>query len=458
MLSAVESKPTTDTQTTYFRCIAGCSAKHSIFDVLYTCPSCGSLLEVHHDREPLKKRSAQEWKDLFDSRASTTKWPYGSGVWGLREWVIPSLEDDNVVSMFEGNSNLFWAERLGKQLGVADLWIKMCGNSHTGSFKDLGMTVLVSVVKQMMAQGSSVKAVACASTGDTSAALAAYAAYAGIPAVIFLPAGKVSTAQLIQPVANGAHVLALDTDFDGCMKIVQEVTKDDTIYLANSMNSLRIEGQKTVGIEIVRQFNWDVPDWIIIPVGNLGNISALYQGFKLMMDLGVISKMPRLVAAQAARANPFYESFKGGFKEKVRVTAQDTLANAIRIGDPISYEKAKKAVIETDGIVEQATEQELASASAHADLTGMFTCPHTGVALAVLQKLVKRGVIKKSDRTVVISTAHGLKFTDFKVGYHESTLEEVTSEYANPAVHLPADANAVKAEIEKRLSESPRTH
>ena len=458
MLSAVESRPTTDTQTTYFRCIAGCEGKHSIFDVIYTCPTCGSLLEVHHDREPLKKRSAQEWKDLFDSRASTTKWPYGSGVWGLREWVIPSLKDDNVVSMFEGNSNLFWAERLGQQLGVPDLWIKMCGNSHTGSFKDLGMTVLVSVVKQMMAQGSSVKAVACASTGDTSAALAAYAAYAGIPAVIFLPAGKVSTAQLIQPVANGAHVLALDTDFDGCMKIVQEVTKDDTIYLANSMNSLRIEGQKTVGIEIVRQFNWDVPDWIIIPVGNLGNISALYQGFKLMMDLGVISKMPRLVAAQAARANPFYESFKGGFKEKVRVTAQDTLANAIRIGDPISYEKAKKAVIETDGIVEQATEQELASASAHADLTGMFTCPHTGVALAVLQKLVKRGVIKKSDRTVVISTAHGLKFTDFKVGYHESTLEEVTSEYANPAVHLPADANAVKAEIEKRLSESPRTH
>ena len=458
MLSAVESRPTTDTQTTYFRCIAGCEGKHSIFDVIYTCPTCGSLLEVHHDREPLKKRSAQEWKDLFDSRASTTKWPYGSGVWGLREWVIPSLQDDNVVSMFEGNSNLFWAERLGQQLGIPDLWIKMCGNSHTGSFKDLGMTVLVSVVKQMMAQGSSVKAVACASTGDTSAALAAYAAYAGIPAVIFLPAGKVSTAQLIQPVANGAHVLALDTDFDGCMKIVQEVTKDDTIYLANSMNSLRIEGQKTVGIEIVRQFNWDVPDWIIIPVGNLGNISALYQGFKLMMDLGVISKMPRLVAAQAARANPFYESFKGGFKEKVRVTAQDTLANAIRIGDPISYEKAKKAVIETDGIVEQATEQELASASAHADLTGMFTCPHTGVALAVLQKLVKRGVIKKSDRTVVISTAHGLKFTDFKVGYHESTLEEVTSEYANPAVHLPADANAVKAEIEKRLSESPRTH
>ncbi|MEM8613921.1 MAG: threonine synthase [Cyanobacteria bacterium P01_H01_bin.105] len=452
MLSAVKPKLSTDNQTVYFRCIKGCEAKHSIFDVIYTCPSCGSLLEVHHEREPLKKRNADQWKQLFDSRVGTTTWPHGSGVWGMREWVIPSLADENVVSMFEGNTNLFWAERLGKQLGIPDLWIKLCGNSHTGSFKDLGMTVLVSVVKQMMAQGSSVKAVACASTGDTSAALAAYAAYAGIPAVIFLPAGKVSTAQLIQPVANGAHVLALDTDFDGCMEIVQDVTQDNSIYLANSMNSLRIEGQKTVGIEILRQFDWEVPDWIVIPVGNLGNISALHKGFQLMMDLGLINRMPRLVAAQAAQANPFYESFKNGFKEKISVTAQQTLANAIRIGNPVSYEKAIKAIVETDGIVEQATENELAAAAAHADLTGMFTCPHTGVALAVLTKLVKRGVIKSSDKTVVISTAHGLKFTDFKVGYHESTLEDVTSQYANPAVHLPASVNAVKAEIEKRLN------
>lgn len=451
MSSTLASTSDTDQQTTYFRCIAGCPGKHSIYDVIYTCPICGSLLEVHHEREPLKKRNAYQWQQLLNSRASTSIWPYGSGVWGMREWVIPSLADENVVSMFEGNTNLFWAERLGQQLGVPDLWIKLCGNSHTGSFKDLGMTVLVSVVKQMMAQGSPVKAVACASTGDTSAALAAYAAYAGIPAVIFLPAGKVSTAQLIQPVSNGAHVLALDTDFDGCMKIVQEVTQDNSIYLANSMNSLRIEGQKTVGIEIIRQFDWAVPDWIVIPVGNLGNISALYKGFKLMMDLGLITRMPRLVAAQTTRANPFYESFKNGFKEKISVTAQDTLANAIRIGDPVSYDKAVKAITETNGIVEQATENELAAAAAKADLTGMFTCPHTGVALAVLTKLVQRGEIKSSDKTVVISTAHGLKFTDFKVGYHESTLKDVTSQYANPAVHLPANANAVKAEIEKRL-------
>jgi len=422
-----------------------------MYDVIYNCPTCGGLLEVHHDIDALRTRSADEWKQVIDRRVGTTKWPYGSGVWGMREWVAPALRDENVVSMYEGNTNLYWAERLGKQLGVPDLWIKLCGNSHTGSFKDLGMTVLVSVVKQMMADGSPVQAVACASTGDTSAALASYAACAGIPAIIFLPAGKVSTAQLVQPVANGAHVLALDTDFDGCMRVVREVTQDNSIYLANSMNSVRIEGQKTVAIEIIRQFDWEVPDWIIIPVGNLGNISALYKGLKLLMDLGLINKMPRLVAAQAGKANPFYQSYLNGFKEKAIFPAQKTLASAIQIGDPVSYEKAVQAVQMTNGIVEQASEHELANAAALADLTGMYTCPHTGVALAALFKLIERGEIKSSDRVIVISTAHGLKFTGFKVGYHESKLDEVESLYANPPVYLPADANVVKETIAHKL-------
>jgi len=439
----------------YFRCFRGCSGEYSLYDVIYTCPTCGGLLEVHHELGPLREHSADEWKKRLDGRVGSTQWPYGSGVWGMREWVAPSIRDENVVSMYEGNTNLFWAERLGKQLGIPDLWVKLCGNSHTGSFKDLGMTVLVSVVKQMMADGSPAhrapRAVACASTGDTSAALAAYAACAGIPAVIFLPAGKVSTAQLIQPVANGAHVLALDTDFDGCMKIVQEVTQDNSIYLANSMNSIRVEGQKTVAIEIVRQFDWEVPDWIVIPVGNLGNISALYKGLKLMRDLGLIHKLPRLVAAQAAKANPFYQSFRNGFQSKATLPAQKTLASAIQIGDPVSYEKAVQAVQMTDGLVEEATEHELAGAAALGDLTGLYTCPHTGVALAALFKLAQRGVIKSTERVVVISTAHGLKFTGFKVGYHEGKLDEVESHHANPPVYLPADATAVRATIAQRL-------
>jgi threonine synthase len=435
----------------HFRCFCGCPGEYSVYDVIYTCPRCGGLLEVHHDLDALRGRSSAQWRALVESRVGTTKWPYGSGVWGMREWVMPDLHDDNVVSMYEGNTNLFWAGRLGEQIGVPDLWVKLCGNSHTGSFKDLGMTVLVSVVKQMMAQGSPVRAVAAASTGDTSAALAAYAAAAGIPAIIFLPSGKVSTAQLIQPVANGAHVLALDTDFDGCMRIVKEVTQDNSIYLANSMNSVRIEGQKTVGIEIVRQFDWEVPDWIIIPVGNLGNISGLYKGLRLIRDLGLIAKMPRLVAAQAGKANPFYLSYRAGFQERVAIPAQKTLASAIQIGDPVSYDKAVQAVVETNGLVEAVSEHELANAAARADLTGMYCCPHTGVALGALFKLASRGEIKRSDKVVVISTAHGLKFTSFKVGYHEGKLDEVESELANPPVYLPADAKIVKEAIARKL-------
>jgi threonine synthase len=341
---------------------------------------------------------------------------------------------------------------------VPDLWVKLCGNSHSGSFKDLGMTVLVSVVRQMIADGKAIRAVACASTGDTSAALATYAAAAGIPAVILLPRGRVSTAQLVQPIANGALVLALDTDFDGCMHIVQELTADPTIYLANSMNSLRIEGQKTVGIEIVQQFDWEVPDWIVIPVGNLGNVSALGKGLLMMKELGLINKLPRIACAQAERANPLYLSYLTGFGDYRAVVAQKTLASAIQIGDPVSYERAVKVLRTFDGVVEQASEEELVNASARADRTGMYCCPHTGVALAALFKLVERGEVLPEHRVVVISTAHGLKFTGFKVGYHEETLADVISRHANPPLELPADRAAVSEAIDQTMGQWGKRH
>ena len=438
----------------WFACVRGCPGRYSIFDVIYHCPTCGGLLEVQHDLDALKQRSAAEWKQLFEDRTHTNEWPYGSGVWGKKEWVCPEVDDELVVSMYEGHTNLYWAQRFGQELGLEDLWVKLCGNSHTGSFKDLGMTVLVSVVRQMMASGSAVRAIACASTGDTSASLAAYCAAAGIPSIVFLPRDKVSTAQLIQPIANGALVLSLATDFDGCMAIVKDVTKDQSIYLANSMNSLRVEGQKTVGIEIVQQFDWEPPDWIVIPVGNLGNISALGKGLLQMRDLGLISKLPRLVAAQAERANPLYLSYQAGFKELVPVKARQTAASAIQIGNPVSYEKAVKVLQQFDGVVVQATESELAEAAARADLTGMYACPHTGVALAALIKLVEGGVIKGPDRTIVISTANGLKFTQFKVDYHAGTLADAECLRRNPPLELPADASAVKAAIAERFGDS----
>ena len=348
----------------WLECVRGCGRRYSIYDVVYRCEDCGGLLDVEHDLDALRDRSAAEWRQLFDRRIRTNEWPYGSGVWGKKEWVCPEVANDNVVSMYEGHTNCFWAERLGKEIGVSDLWVKLSGNSHTGSFKDLGMTVLVSVVRQMMADGKPIRAVACASTGDTSAALAAYAAAAGIPAIVFLPRGKVSTAQLVQPIAHGALVLALDTDFDGCMRIVREVTADQTIYLANSMNSLRMEGQKTVGIEIAQQFDWQVPDWIIIPAGNLGNVSALGKGLLMMRELGLIDRLPRIACAQAAHANPLYLSYLTGFEEYMSVSAAETLATAIQIGEPVSYERAVKVLQAFDGVVEQATEDELANAAA----------------------------------------------------------------------------------------------
>jgi len=437
----------------HFRCIAGCPGELGLDQIVFRCPRCGNLLEVAHDLAALKQRSAAEWMKLFDDRYLRTQWPLGSGVWGKREWVHPHIRDENVVSMYEGGSNLFWAQRYGAELGLEDLWIKLCGNSHTGSFKDLGMTVLVSSVKQMIADGQKISAVACASTGDTSAALAAYGAAAGIRTLVILPRGKVSTAQLVQPLANGATVLAIEGNFDDCMALVQRLAAEEGVYLANSMNSLRLEGQKTVAIEIVQQFDWEVPDWIVIPGGNLGNVHALGQGFVMMEQLGLINKLPRICVAQAERANPLYRSFQDDFKTFEPLTAKPTLAMAIQIGNPVSVKRAIRTLQKFAGVVEQATEQELADEAARADRTGMFNCPHTGVALAALRKLVDRKVIRGSDRVVVISTANGLKFTDQKAAYHLSALEGIKPTHRNKPVELPADpkrvARAIARHVEK---------
>jgi len=435
----------------WFQCInQQCKERYPLNTIIYRCKTCNSLLEVQHDMQVLGHRSAKAWMKLFEDRYKSTEWPYGSGVWGKKEWILPEIHNDNIVSLYEGGTNLFWAERFGKMIGLDNLWIKLCGNSHSGSFKDLGMTVLVSMVKQMISEGAPIQAVACASTGDTSAALAVYCAAAEIQSVVLLPKGKISTAQLVQPIANGALVLSLDTDFDGCMAVVKEITKDETIYLANSMNSLRIEGQKTVGIEIVQQFDWEVPDVIVIPGGNLGNVSALGSGLLMMHDLGLISRLPRIVVAQAERANPLYRSYLKNFESFEPIQAQKTLASAIQIGNPVSIEKAIRTLKRFSGIVVDATEQELADAAALGDTTGMFNCPHTGVALAGLIKLIKAGKIDKSEHVVVISTAHGLKFTDFKVAYHEGTLD-FPCRFANKPIELPPTVAAVKDALKTAL-------
>src|SRR5438105_5294304 len=446
------------TYRAWFRCInPHCGATYPLNSIIYHCERCQSLLEVQHDLEALARRSAAAWMKLFEDRYKGNEWPYGSGVGGKKEWILPQVDNANIVSLYEGGTNLFWAERFGKMIGLNDLWIKLCGNTHSGSFKDLGMTVLVSQVKQMIAEGAPIKAVVCASTGDTSAALATYCAAAGIQSIVLLPRGKISIAQLVQPIANDALVLYLDTDFDGCMKLVQEITKDPSLYLANSMNSLRVEGQKTVGIEIVQQFDWEAPEVIIIPGGNLGNVSALGKGLMLMKDLGLIAKLPRIVVAQAERANPLYRSYLRNFETFEPIQAQKTLASAIQIGNPVSFQKAVLTLKQFSGIVEQATEEELADAAALGDRTGMFNCPHTGVALAVLLKLLKSAKIDGSERVVVISTADGLKFVEMKVKYHERWFD-FPCRFANQPIELPPRLDAVKETLDKALEKVASLH
>lgn len=434
-----------------FRCIAGCAGSHSLDIPIYRCPNCQGLLEVAHDLEALKKRNGDTWRALFHSRHRQHNFPNNSAVWAKREWVAPHLEDADLVTMQEGGTPLIDMPKLAQRLGLGRLWVKQCGQSPTGSFKDLGMTVLVSTVKRMIRQGRAIAAVACASTGDTSASLAAYCARAEIPSLVLLPRGNVTTTQLVQPLAHGATVLSLDTDFDGCMAIVQRLADEGHIYLANSMNSLRLEGQKTVAIELAQQLNWESPEVVVIPGGNLGNVSALGAGFDMMQALGLITTTPRIVVAQAERANPLYRAFKHGWNFSP-VQAEPTLASAIQIGNPVSINKAIATLKKHRGLVEQASESELAEAAAAADRCGLYTCPQTAVALAVLRKIKAQGHLAANARAVVISTASGLKFTDFKIGYHEDRLPGLSSEMANRPLELANNYDAVRRVVDEVLA------
>jgi threonine synthase len=387
----------------------GC-AGWSLDEPVYECPECGGLLEVELADDLLASRTAGEWRELLAGR------PLGlagsSGVWRYREWVLPDLEDDHIVSLGEGGTPLVAARRLSADLGVR-LWVKQCGQSASGSFKDLGMTVLISQVHQMRRHGRSIPAVACASTGDTSAALAAYGAAANIPTLVLLPRGKVSEAQLLQPLAHGARVLAIDSDFDGCMRHVQRLSEEG-VYLANSKNSLRIEGQKTVAFEIAEALGWRVPDWVAIPGGNLGNVSALHRGFELLRRVGLIDRLPRVLCAQTEAANPLARSFRNGFAPLEPVVAGETAATAIRIGNPVSFDKAVRALRATDGVVDSVSEEEIDAATRRADTRGLYVCPQTAVALAAVERQCAVGVIERGHEVVVVATAHGLKFSEHK--------------------------------------------
>ncbi|MCP3902174.1 MAG: threonine synthase [Planctomycetes bacterium] len=419
----------------HLRCIT-CDARYDAREIRYRC-DCGDLLEVRHDLTRLT-RACGDLKERFERRLGSRAVPYGSGVWRYHEMILPDLPAEDVITCGEGNTTLYHTPLLSRQFDTENLHLKHEGENPTLSFKDRGMTAGVSWARHLGATH-----VACASTGDTSAAMAAYAAQVdGMQAVVFLPRNKVTAEQLSQPIAAGAMTLAIDTDFDGCMRLVQEVCSRHNIYLLNSMNSFRVEGQKAIGIEACQQLQWRVPDWFVIPVGNAGNISALGKGLSEAHALGLIGSMPRIAGVQVSAADPFYRSYQTGFEERVTVTAGPTLASAIRIGDPVSHDKAARVVDRYAGVVETVTEEELMDAKARADRSGVAVCPNSGVALAGLRKLRASGTIGAKETVVVIMTAHGMKFSGVGVAYHTAATE-LTPEHPNPPIEVDADADAI---------------
>jgi threonine synthase len=423
----------------FLRCIA-CGELFLLSEIRYRC-DCGALLEVAHNLAG-SKRSGRDWRDLFDARWRSREAPDNSGVWRYRELILPDLAPAGIVSMPEGSTRLYRTPLLSREIGIEALYLKHEGENPTLSFKDRGMTAGVSWAKHL-----GVPRVACASTGDTSASMAAYAAFAGIPSLVLLPENRVSVEQLSQPLAFGARTLALQTDFDGCMRLVAELSAAAPIYLLNSMNPVRIEGQKSIGWETIQELGWRVPDWFVVPVGNAGNISALGKGLEEWRQLGIIDRLPRIVGVQASLANPFARSFRAGFERKETVTAGRTVASAIAIGDPVSYEKARRVVEATDGVVVDASEQEILDAKALVDACGISICPNSATAVAGLRKLVADGTIPRGALVAVIATAHGIKFSGTTVAYHEGRIEGVESHRANRPITIPATLEAVLGAI-----------
>lgn len=385
--------------TSWLACIS-CQKQFETDKVRYTC-DCGGLLSVER---PLSWSSSLS-ASLFDSRRASRAEVDQSGVWRFREAVL-DIEPAQIVTHPEGATRLYRRPSLSRWAGVEDLSCKHEGENPTGSFKDRGMTVGATQAVRLGARGF-----ACASTGNTSASLAAYAAQAQKKAVVFLPAGKISMGKLAQTLAYGARCLAVRGDFDDAMRLVFEACQHLGIYLLNSINPFRIEGQKTIIWELLQDLEWNAPDWIALPAGNLGNTSAFGKALREAYEGGWIKKMPRLAAIQASGANPFYQSFSEGFARRHKVQAE-TIATAIRIGDPVSYEKARQAIQETRGAVAQVSDQELLLAKRQIDTAGIGCEPASACSLAGVKLLREAGVIKSTERVVCVLTGNLLKDTD----------------------------------------------
>ncbi len=385
-----------------------CKTAYDIDEILYFCRKCGDILEVKFEHGELAEAAkASDWKTKPLS------------VWRYRPF-MPIHESTKLVTLGEGGTGLHRSERLGNELGIKSLYIKNEGENPTGSFKDRGMTVGVTKAVELGARH-----VICASTGNTSAALAAYAARAGIRCTVLIPSGKIAYGKLSQAMIHGAKVLQVKGNFDEALEFVLKLAeKHKDIYLLNSINPFRIEGQKSLGYEICEQLNNEAPDRIVIPVGNAGNISAVWKGLKEFKELGLINKLPKMTGIQAAGSAPIAQAIKAGSDKITPVENPETIATAIRIGAPVSWKKAVHAIRESQGTAETVTDDEILDAQKTlARVEGIFVEPASASSIAGLKKLIHKGIIMADEKVVCITTGHGLKDPDTAIKQSEKPIE-----------------------------------
>ena len=420
-----------------------CGTEFSASETRAQCAKCGGLLSLVYD-PPAEREAAL--RGIFDARVSIRDdSPEASGVWRFRELVLPDVSDVEIVSQPEGNTPLIRRDRVAAWCGLESIHLKLEGANPTGSFKDRGMTVTVTQARRVSAP-----AVACASTGNTSASLAAYAALAGLPALVLVPNGQVSLGKLSQTIAYGARTLLVRGDFDDCLRLARAAAETLGVYLANSINPFRIAGQKTIVFEMLQQLGWQAPDWIVLPAGNLGNTAAFGAALREARALGLIGSIPRLAAIQAAGAAPFAASFNDGFRERHKVRAE-TAATAIRIGDPASYDRAVRAIRETNGVVIALSDADILDAKAVVDSSGVGCEPASAASVAGARTLVARGVIRPDESVVGVLTGHILKDSDILLKYHREA--DPPPARANRPIEIDADIAAVERVLAMARSE-----
>ena len=413
------------------KCIS-CGKEFPLTDVRFTC-TCGNLLDAEHDLSALKKEFRIS-RRYFDGKRSAINGQPSGGVWHFREIVLPSVSDKEIVSKQEGNTRLYRSKKIYSWLGLQRFYLKHEGENPTGSFKDRGMTVATTQAKRLHQ-----KAVVCASTGNTSASLAAYASEAEITGLVLIPKGNVSVGKISQALAYGTKTLVVNGDFDDCMRLIFEAQEKLQAYPLNSINPFRLEGQKTIIWETLQQLEWKVPDWFVFPGGNLGNTSAFGKALHEALQLGLIEKMPRLAVIQAEGASPFYKAYKEGFKE-LKPQKAETIATAIKIGNPANYTKAIRSLQWTNGIVESVTDEEILEAKAVVDAAGIGAEPASCATVAGLKKLIGSGTIKAKETVVGILTGNILKDPQIIVDYHITAKRP----HSNPPVEIEATIGDVQ--------------